>query len=278
MAISKNTTLAGKTLFITGATRGIGREIALRAARDGANIVIAAKTAEPHPKLPHTIHSTAQDIEKAGGQALAVQTDIREESQVENAVAKGVGAFNGIDILINNASAIALTPTASTPMKRYDLIHQINSRGTFLCSQKCLPHLKNADNPHIMNLAPPINLNPRWFKNHTAYTMSKYGMSLATIGMAAEFERFGIGVNALWPHTIIQTSALTVSAASGVMTNARLPSIMADAAYLLLTKKAADFTGQFCIDETLLRENGVTNFDQYAVQPGVELAKDFFLD
>lgn len=272
------TSLANKTLFITGATRGIGREIALRAARDGANIVIAAKTAEPHPKLPHTIHSTAADIEAAGGRALAVTTDIRYDKQVEQAVKQAAEHFGGIDIVVNNASAIALTPVASTPMKRYDLIQDINARGTFLVSQTCLPHLKQAANPHILTLSPPINMNPKWFKNHTAYTMSKYNMSLAMFGMAAEFERYGIAVNALWPHTIIQTSALTVSTDSGKIRNARLPTIMADAAHAILTRPAAEFTGNFCIDETILRDHGVTDFDQYAVEPGVDLAKDFFLD
>lgn len=270
--------LANKTLFITGATRGIGREIALRAAQDGANVVIAAKTVEPHPKLPHTIYSTAADIEAAGGQALAVATDIRSDEQVQEAVDQAVNQFGGIDILVNNASAISLTPVANTPMKKYDLIHQINSRGTFLCAQTCLPHLKKASNPHIITLSPPINLNPRWFKNHTAYTMSKYGMSLAMLGMSAEFARFEIGVNALWPHTIIQTSALTVSAADGVIKNARLPTIVADAAYIMMTKDAKKFTGNFCIDETILREAGVRDFEQYAVAPGTDLAKDFFLD
>lgn len=272
------TTLADKTLFITGATRGIGREIALRAARDGANVVIAAKTTEPHSKLPHTIHSTADAVRAAGGQALAVQTDIRFDEQVQHAVEQTVAEFGGIDIVINNASAIALTPVSSTSMKRYDLIQQINTRGTFLVSQTCLPHLKKSDNPHILTLSPPINLNPRWFKNHTAYTISKYGMSLAMVGMAAEFERFGIAVNALWPHTIIQTAALTVSTDTGKVKNARLPNIVSDAAYAIITRNAQDFTGNFCIDETVLREIGVTDFDQYAVEPGVDLAKDFFLD
>jgi citronellol/citronellal dehydrogenase len=269
--------LKGKTLFITGASRGIGKAIALRAAADGANIAIAAKTAEPNPKLPGTIYSAAEEIEKAGGKALPLQVDIRDEEQVYRAVAKTVETFGGIDILINNASAINLTGTLETPMKRFDLMWGVNARGTFLCSQACLPHLKKSPNPHIVTLSPPLNLDPRWFKLHTAYTMSKYGMSLCVLGMAEEFKDDGIAINALWPRTVIATAALAMLGGLTPPERCRKPEIMADAAHVLLTRGSRCCTGNFYIDEDVLRETGVTDFEQYAVQPGQPLQRDLFL-
>jgi citronellol/citronellal dehydrogenase len=267
--------LQGKTLFITGGSRGIGLEIAKRAAADGANVAIAAKTVEPHPKLPGTIHSAAKEIEAAGGKALPVQCDIREEDQVMAAVEQTVEAFGGIDIAINNASAISLTGTEATSIKRYDLMHQINARGTYLTSQICLPHLRKAANPHILMLASPINLNPRWFGPHVAYTMAKYGMSMCVLGMAEEFKGV-IGVNALWPATVINTAALQMI--PGVDTDgARQPAIIADAAHAVLTRDAKECSGNFFIDEEVLREEGVTDFEQYAVKPGTPLLPDIFL-
>jgi citronellol/citronellal dehydrogenase len=273
-----NDTLHGKTLFITGASRGIGLAIGLRAARDGANVVIAAKTSEPHPKLPGTIHSAAGEIEAAGGKALALQVDVRDEAQVHAAVARAVEVFGGIDILVNNASAISLTGTIETPMKRYDLMHTINTRGTYLCSQVCIPHLQRASNPHILNLAPPLNMSAKWFKNHVAYTMAKYGMSMCVLGMAAEFEGDGVAVNALWPRTAIATAAIQMIGGSAMMAGCRTPEIMADAAHAILTKPSRSFTGQFVIDEDLLRAEGVTDFERYSVTPGATLIPDFFLD
>lgn len=270
--------LKGKTLFISGGSRGIGLAIALRAARDGANIVIAAKTAKPNPKLPGTIYTTAEAIEAAGGHALPLQVDIREESEVAAAVKKTEQEFGGIDILINNASAINLTGTLETPMKRYDLMMDVNVRGTFVCSQACLPLLKQSANPHILTLSPPINLNPKWFARHTAYTMSKYGMSLCTLGLAAEFGPAGIGVNALWPRTVIQTAALAMLGGMVNPDNCRTPDIMADAAHAILCREAHTCTGNFFIDEEVLRETGVTDFDAYAVKPGARLFPDLFLD
>lgn len=270
--------LAGKTLFISGGSRGIGLAIALRAARDGANVTIAAKTAEPHPKLPGTIYSAAEEIEKAGGKALPVLCDIREETQVDAAVAKTVEMFGGIDICINNASAINLTPTLATDMKRYDLMHQINTRGTFLVSKMCIPHLKLAQNPHILNLAPPLDMKAKWFKNHVAYTMAKFGMSMCTLGMSAEFEKDGIGVNSLWPLTAIDTAAVRNLLGGEAMASvSRTPDIMADAAYAILTRPSRATTGNFFIDEEVLREEGVTDFSVYA--PGAQgaLAGDFFV-
>lgn len=255
-------TLHGKTLFITGASRGIGRAIALRAAADGANIVIAAKTAEPHPKLPGTIHTVAAEVERAGGRALPVQMDVRDEAQVESAVARGVEAFGGLDILVNNASAISLTGTLATPLKRFDLMHQVNVRGTFLCTQKCVPHLRRAANPHVLNLAPPLALAPRWFAPHLAYTMAKYGMSLCVLGMAEEFRADGIAFNALWPRTAIETAAIGL-VAPGMLHRCRKPEIVADAAYLILTRDSRACTGRFFIDEQVLREAGVTDFSRY---------------
>ncbi|MCA9683378.1 MAG: NAD(P)-dependent oxidoreductase [Myxococcales bacterium] len=272
-------TLAGKTLFITGASRGIGKAIALRAARDGANIVIAAKTAEPHPKLEGTVYTAAKEIEEAGGKALPLIVDIRFEDQVADAVAKTVETFGGIDVLINNASAIMLTGTLHTPMKRYDLMNQVNARGTFSCSQACLPQLLKAENPHILNISPPLNMNPRWFKDHVAYTMSKYGMSMCVLGMAAEFERKGVAVNALWPRTAIATAAVNnILGGEEMMRRSRKPEIMADAAHAILTRPARECTGNFFIDDEVLREAGVEDLDQYAVEPGQDLIIDFFLD
>lgn len=270
-------TLGGKTLFITGASRGIGKAIALRAARDGANVVVAAKTAEPHPKLAGTIYSAAEDIEAAGGKALACVVDIRSEEMVEAAIAKTIETFGGIDILVNNASAISLTGTLATPMKRYDLMHQINTRGTFLCSQKCLPHLFKSDNPHILNLSPPLNMETRWFAPHVAYTMAKFGMSMCVLGMAGEFASQGVGVNALWPKTAIDTAAIRMILGDASSKGARKPSIMADAAHWILTQSSKEVTGNFFVDEDVLRSAGTTDMDVYAVEPGHELMPDFFI-
>jgi citronellol/citronellal dehydrogenase len=269
--------LKGKTLFITGGSRGIGKAIALRAAADGANVAIAAKTAEPHPKLPGTIFTAAGEIEAAGGRALPLQVDIREEEQVYAAVAKTVETFGGIDILVNNASAINLTGTLETPVKRFDLMWGVNARGTFVCSQACIPHLRKAANPHILTLSPPLNLDPRWFQLHTAYTISKYGMSLCVLGMAAEFRKDGIAVDALWPRTVILTAALAMLGGITPPEKCRKPEIMADAAHAVLTRDSRSATGNFYIDEEVLREEGVTDFERYAVQPGQELHPDLFL-
>ena len=270
-------TLAGKTLFITGASRGIGLAIARRAARDGANIVIAAKSAVPNPKLPGTIYTAAAEIEAAGGQALALQVDIRDEGEVVAAAAQAAEHFGGIDIVVNNASAIWLAGTADTPMKRYDLMHQVNSRGTFLVTRSCLPYLKQAANPHVLMLSPPPNLDPKWFAPHTAYTIAKYGMSLCVLGMSAEFAAEGIAVNALWPRTVIATAAIAMI--DGVSAGqCRKPDIVADAAHAILTRPAREYTGHFAIDDEVLREVGVTDFDHYAVEPGAALLPDLFLD
>lgn len=270
-------TLAGKTLFITGASRGIGLAIAERAARDGANIVIAAKSNVANPKLPGTIHTAAAAVEAAGGRALALQVDIREEEQVGAAVARAVEVFGGIDILVNNASAIWLRGTLDTPMKRWDLMHQVNARGTFLCSQACLPHLRKAANPHILMLAPPPSLDPKWFGPHVAYTIAKYGMSLCVLGMAEEFGAEGVAVNALWPRTLIATDALNMI--PGVSTaNARTPAIVADAAHAVLVTPSRERSGQFLIDDEVLAAAGVSDFDRYAVAPGQPLLPDLFLD
>ena len=273
-------TLAGKTLFITGASRGIGLAIALRAARDGANVTIAAKTTEPHPKLSGTIYTAAEAIEQSGGQALACVVDIRDEEMVQQAVAQTVEKFGGIDILVNNASAISLTGTLQTPMKRYDLMHQINTRGTFLCSQACLPHLLKAENPHVLNLAPPLNLETRWFAPHTAYTMAKFGMSLCVLGMAGEFKKQGVAFNALWPKTTIDTAAIRNVVGAELANRSRKPDIMADAAHAILTRSSRDCTGNFYVDEDVLREEGVSDFSGYAVTPGLkdaDLQPDFFI-
>jgi citronellol/citronellal dehydrogenase len=270
--------LQGKTLFITGASRGIGHAIGLRAAKDGANVVIVAKTTEPHPKLPGTIYSAAEDMEKAGGKALACAVDIRDEAAVVDAVNKAVAKFGGIDVLVNNASAISLTDTLGTQMKRYDLMHGINTRGTFLCSQACLPHLLKAKNPHILNLSPPLNMEERWFAPHVAYTMAKFGMSMCVLGMAGEF-RGRVAVNALWPRTVIDTSAVrNLLGGSDVSNKGRTPEIMADAAHVILTKDVS-FTGNFCIDDDVLRKNGMSEkeLEKYSVTPGAELYPDFFV-
>ena len=269
--------LSGKTLFITGASRGIGRAIALRAARDGANVAIAAKSDVPNPKLPGTIHSVAAEVEAAGGRALALKCDIRDEDAVHAAVAATVDAFGGLDILVNNASAIWLRGTLDTPMKRFDLMQQVNSRGTFLCAQACLPHLLEAANPHVLTLAPPPSLDPKWWGPHTGYTLAKMGMSFVTIGLAAEFGRRGVAVNALWPRTVIATDA--VNMLPGVDTaNCRKPEIVADAAHAILSRPAKGFSGNFLLDEDVLREAGVTDFSQYAVDPSKPLLPDLFLD
>jgi citronellol/citronellal dehydrogenase len=270
-------TLQGKTLFITGASRGIGKAIALRAAKDGANVIIAAKTADPNPKLPGTIYSAAEEIRAAGGQALPLMVDVRMEDQIADAVRQGVERFGGIDILINNASAIQLTGTLDTPMKRYDLMHHVNTRGTFASSQACIPHLLNAANPHILNLSPPLNMLPKWFGPHVAYTMAKYGMSMCVLGMAAEFSG-KIGVNALWPRTVIATAAVqNLLGGDATMRQSRSTDIMADAAHMILTRSAATTNGNFFIDEDLLRASGMTDFDAYQMTPGAELLPDFFI-
>ena len=273
------TTLKGRTVFVTGASRGIGQAIALRAARDGANVVIAAKTTAPHPKLPGTIYAAAAAVEAAGGRALAVAVDIRDEAEVDRAVAQAVETFGGIDVLVNNASAIALTGTLQTPMKRFDLMHQVNTRGTFLCTQRCLPHLQRSENPHVLNISPPLNLSPRWFAPHVAYTMAKYGMSLCVLGMAEEFRPDGIAVNALWPRTGIDTAAIAHIAGPAMLRRCRKPEIMADAAHAILTRNARECTGNFFIDDDVLRQAGVTDLSRYRHE-GVaetELMPDFFL-
>ncbi|MZR31937.1 SDR family oxidoreductase [Sneathiella litorea] len=271
--------LKGKTLFITGASRGIGLAIGKRAAADGANVVIAAKTAEPHAKLKGTIFSAATEIEEAGGKALPLVVDVRDEEGVDTAIKKAVDTFGGIDILVNNASAISLTGTLETPMKRYDLMHQVNIRGTFLCSQKAIPHLKRAENPHVLNLSPPLNFEAHWFSPHVAYSMAKYGMSLCVLGMAEEFRKAGIAFNALWPRTAVATAAMDLIGGPDVRTKCRKDTIMADAAHFILTKPSRDFTGNFCIDDEILKEAGVTDFAQYRFE-GVEekdLLPDFFV-
>jgi len=270
-------TLQGRTIFITGASRGIGRSIALRCARDGARIVIVAKTVEPHPKLPGTIHTVAEEVRQAGGEALPLPVDIRDEAAVVGAVTRAVETFGGIDILVNNASAIGLTGTLATPIKRYDLMQDINTRGTYLCAQACLPHLVRASNPHILTMSPPLNLNPRWFGPHVAYTISKYGMSLCTLGLAAEFAGQGVAVNSLWPRTTIATAAVEMFFPQA-LAGSRTPEIVADAAHLLLTRSSRSATGQFFVDETVLRAAGVTDFERYAVTPGTPLSSDIFLD
>ncbi|BBK31321.1 citronellol/citronellal dehydrogenase [Stella humosa] len=273
-------TLAGRTLFITGASRGIGLAIALRAARDGANIAIAAKTVDPHPRLEGTIFTAAAAIEQAGGRALAIPCDIREEAQVRAAVARTVEAFCGIDVLVNNASAISLTGTLDTPARRFDLMQQVNARGTFLCSQACVPALRQSANPHILTLSPPLNLNPRWFKGHVAYTMAKYGMSMCVLGMAEEFRDDGIGVNALWPRTGIATAAIrNLLGGDDAVARCRTTDIMADAAHWILTRPSREATGNFFIDEDVVRQAGVTDLDRYSVVPGTtDFMQDFFLD
>ncbi len=269
--------LRGKTLFITGASRGIGLAIALRAARDGANIVVAAKSAVANPKLPGTIHTAARAIEEAGGRALPLQCDIREEDQVRAAVAAAIDVFGGIDILVNNASAIWLRGALDTPMKRFDLMQQVNARGTFLCSQACLPELLKAPNPHILTLAPPPNLDPKWWAPHTGYTLAKMGMSFVTIGLAAEFGPQGVAVNALWPRTVIATDAINMIAGVSIA-QCRKPEMVADAAHAILTTPSRECNGRFVIDEDILRERGITDFSGYAMDGSQSLLPDLFLD
>jgi citronellol/citronellal dehydrogenase len=272
------TTLRGKTLFITGASRGIGLAIALRAARDGANVAIAAKTTEPHAKLEGTIYTAAEEIEKAGGRALPIVCDIRFEDHVEAAVAKTVETFGGIDICVNNASALSLTPSTGTEMKRYDLMHGINARGTFLVSKTCIPHLRKAANPHILMISPPLDMSVRWFAPHVAYTMAKFNMSVIALGLSGELKGDGIAANALWPRTIIATAAVrNLLGGDALMRRSRTPDIMGDAAHAILTQDAKTFTGRFCIDDTLLYEHGVRDFEKYRADPSLELAPDFFV-
>ncbi|BBM70517.1 SDR family oxidoreductase [Rhodothermus marinus] len=271
--------LKGKVLFITGASRGIGKAIALRAARDGARIVIAAKTVEPHPKLPGTIYTAAEEVRAAGGEALPIPVDVRFEDQIQQAVEQAVAHFGGIDMLVNNASAIYLAGTLETPMKRFDLMHQVNVRATFACSQACLPHLMKAENPHILVLSPPLKLEPRWFAPHLAYTLSKYGMSMCVLGMAEEFREAGVAVNALWPRTTIATAAVrNLLGGEEMVRRSRKPEIVADAAHVILTQPSRRCTGNFFIDEDVLRQVGVTDFTPYAVDPSVgELMPDLFV-
>jgi citronellol/citronellal dehydrogenase len=270
--------LRGKTVFVTGASRGIGKAIALRAARDGANVVVAAKTAEPHPKLRGTIHSAAEEIEQAGGHALACVVDVRSEEQIRAAVDAAVARFGGIDVLVNNASAISLTGTLDTPMKRFDLMHQVNTRGTFACSQACLPHLLRAPNPHILNLSPPLQMKEEWFGPHVAYTMAKFGMSECVLGMAAEFRAAGVAVNALWPRTVIATAAVeNLLGGEPILRGSRSPEIVADAAHAIVTRPSRECTGNFFVDDDVLRAAGVTDFDRYQTVPGAPLLPDFFL-
>ncbi|CAG9584861.1 unnamed protein product [Danaus chrysippus] len=279
MSLVANTgKLAGRTLFITGASRGIGKAIALKAAKDGANVVVAAKTAEPHPKLPGTIYTAAEEIEALGGKALPCIVDVRDEKQIQKAIDEAVKKFNGIDILVNNASAISLTGTAETDMKRYDLMHNINTRGTFLASKLCLPLLKESNHAHILNLSPPLNMNPYWFSLHVAYTMAKYGMSMCVLGMSEEFRQFNIGVNALWPKTAIATAAIEML--TGDTSSSRKPEIVSDAAYVMLSKDPKSYTGKFEIDEDVVKSVGINDLTPYACDPSNlnNLLPDFFLD
>jgi citronellol/citronellal dehydrogenase len=270
--------LSGKTLFITGASRGIGLAIGLRAARDGANVAIAAKTVEPHPKLSGTIYTAAEEIERAGGKALPLVVDVRDERTVKEALDKTAAHFGGIDIVVNNASAISLTPVAVTDMKRFDLMHQINARGTFVVSKWAIGHLEKSKNPHILTISPPLDMKEKWFAPHTGYTMAKFGMSLVVLGLAGELRNKGIAVNALWPRTVIATAAVkNLLGGDGLMRQSRKPQIMADAAYVIFNKPAREFSGQFLIDDNFLAENGVTDFEQYRVDPAQKLANDFFV-
>lgn len=279
MAVALPSSLKGKTLFISGASRGIGLAIAKRAARDGAKVAIAAKTSDPNPKLEGTIHSAAAEIQKAGGIALPIVCDIRHEDQVQNAIDLTVATFGGIDICVNNASAISLTPTEKTDMKRFDLMSSINTRGTFLVSKICLPHLRRAANPHIVMLSPPLDLHPKWFAGHVAYSIAKYGMSLCVLGLAEELKKDGIAVNALWPRTTIATAAIkNILGGDKLMRMSRTPDIVADAAHLLFTQPAKSFTGHFLIDDTFLHDVGkVTDFEPYRIDQSMPLAPDFFV-
>lgn len=271
--------LSGKTMFISGGSRGIGLAIAIRAAKDGANVIIAAKTAEPHPKLPGTIYTAADEIRAAGGEALAVVCDIRSEEQVEEAVRAGVEKFGGIDICVNNASAISLEPTSRTTMRRFDLMLGVNTRGTFLVSKTCVPHLEKSDNPHILNMSPPLNMEEKWFAPHVAYSIAKYGMSLCVLGMAGEFRQKGIAVNALWPRTTIATAAVqNLLGGEEIVRRSRKPEILADAAHIILSKPSREFTGNFCIDDEVLESAGVTELGHYAVDPSATLVPDFFVE
>ena len=270
--------LNGKTLFITGGSRGIGRAIALKCAQDGANIIIAAKTDEPHPRLPGTIYTVAQEIEAAGGQCLPLKVDVRQENQIQEAVNQAVERFGGIDIVVNNASAISLTGTLQTPMNRFDLMMSVNGRATFATIQACLPHLFKAANPHVLTLSPPLNKNPKWFKNHVAYTMSKYGMSMCVLGMAEEFREKGIAFNALWPVTAIATDAFKAIDANISLDCMRKPEIVADAAYVILNRNAKACTGNFFTDEEVLFDAGIKDLSPYSVKEGAPLMPDFFLD
>ena len=270
--------LAGRTLFITGASRGIGLAIALRAARDGANIAIAAKTEKPRPKLPGTIYTAAEDIERAGGKALPLVLDVRDEGMVKTALAQAANRFGGIDIVVNNASAIALTPVTDTDMKRFDLMHQINTRGTFVVSKWAIGYLEKAANPHILMISPPLDMKEKWFAPHTAYSMAKFGMSLVVLGLAGELRPKGIAVNALWPRTVIATAAVQyLLGGEAMMQRARKPEIVADAAYAIFARPAREFTGRFLIDDNFLAENGIGDFDRYRVNPAQVLAPDFFV-
>lgn len=271
------TTFKDKTVFITGASRGIGKAIALRLAKEGANIIIAAKTAHPHPKLPGTIYTAAEEIVQAGGKALPLVVDIRLEELVDEAVQRGIEQFGGIDILVNNASAIMLTGTLQTPMKRFDLMHSVNYRGTFMTSQKVIPHLMKADNPHILNLSPPLNIEKKWFAPHLPYTYAKYGMSFCTYAMSEEFKREGIAVNSLWPRTAIATAAVAMLGGDKMMAASRKVDIMADAAYHILKRDSRSCSGNFFIDDEVLTEEGITDFSGYSVTPGAKLAPDFFI-
>lgn len=270
--------LRGKTVFITGSTRGIGREVALRCAQAGASVVITGKTVELHAKLPGTIHTVAEEVRQAGGQALAIQLDVRDEQAIKDAVNQAVEKFGAIDVLVNNASAISLSGTLATSAKHLDLMWDVNMRATFLVSQACIPYLKQAKNPHILTMSPPLNMDDKWFAPHLAYTMSKYGMSLCTLGMAREFASDGIAVNCLWPSTTIATAAIKFNFPENILNASRKPSIVADAAYIILQRDSRSCTGNFFIDEEVLREEGVIDFEQYAILPGTKPYKDLFLN
>lgn len=270
-------TLKDKVIFITGASRGIGRAIALRCAKEGAVIVIAAKSVEPHPTLEGTIFSVAEEVERAGGIALPIAVDVRDEAMVTDAINLAVSKFGRIDILVNNASAINMTSTLDLPMKRFDLMMGVNMRATFMCSKLCVPHMKNSSNPHILNMSPPLNMNSKWFKMHVAYTMSKFGMSMCTLGMADEFRSLGVAVNSLWPKTLIATAAISVNFPKQLYDASRKPDIVADAAYAILTSNSREVTGNFFIDEEILKTHGVTDFSDYSLNPGAQLYPDLYI-